>query len=287
MQRDWNLNHVGMIAQKKNRQLQYFHEVGIGVSVGPQPLLPYRDGAGSVMMWRTLDGEPMESRYETSGAHTFFDGQSQIGDLQLEVIQVGPGNFLGEWGENTGGGINHLCFNVEDVDMETERLLALGCPEMFCAKTGGIITENYLDTRTFGDVILSLRPPPADFERAWQANNSAHPLVKSWTFRGLGIVTRDPAAAADYYASLGFEKEGETSARVGSALFDFLDQKGPVKFSDGRSEGVVTMDFEVKDLGAETRALEASGLARLEEHIGIAVFDTRQVGNTATRLFEA
>ena len=44
MSEDWTLNHLGMMVTDKNAVLNQFQALGMGVSVGPQPLQPYEEG---------------------------------------------------------------------------------------------------------------------------------------------------------------------------------------------------------------------------------------------------
>ena len=44
---NWALNHVGMVVTDRNATLRHFQSLGVGVSVGPQPLLPHEPGHGS------------------------------------------------------------------------------------------------------------------------------------------------------------------------------------------------------------------------------------------------
>ena len=99
MGEDWELNHVGLMVTNRNKVLRYFQSIGVGVSVGPQPLLPHEPGEGSLMFYRTLEGDPVTNTYQTGGAHTFNDGESQIGDCQLECIGMNPGRgmFINEY----------------------------------------------------------------------------------------------------------------------------------------------------------------------------------------------
>ena len=41
MSEDWTLNHLGMMVTDRNSVLNHFQSLGMGVSVGPQPLQPY------------------------------------------------------------------------------------------------------------------------------------------------------------------------------------------------------------------------------------------------------
>ena len=99
---NWVLNHVGMTVGDRNAVLRYYQTHGLGVSVGPQPLLPHEEGEGSLMFYQTLEGDPITNTYRTGGAHNFKDGECQIGDCQLECFPMRPGP-----GKNTLAG-NHL-----------------------------------------------------------------------------------------------------------------------------------------------------------------------------------
>jgi len=81
METNWELNHVGIIGRDKNKLLDYYQSSGVGLSVGPQPLLPYIKGETTVLMYRKLYGEPVTRTSSSPRAHTFFDGESQIGTL--------------------------------------------------------------------------------------------------------------------------------------------------------------------------------------------------------------
>ena len=41
MGEDWTLNHLGLMVSDKDILLKYFQSLSIGISVGPQPLLPH------------------------------------------------------------------------------------------------------------------------------------------------------------------------------------------------------------------------------------------------------
>ena len=95
----WELNHVGLMISDRNATLHHFQSIGVGVSVGPQPLLPHEPSHGSLTLYRTLEGDPMTNTYPTGGAHNFRDGECQIGDCQLECYPMhpGPGSLISEY----------------------------------------------------------------------------------------------------------------------------------------------------------------------------------------------
>ncbi len=286
--------------------------------------MPYIEGESSLLIYRTLEGDPQTSASNATipGAHTFYDGESQIGSLQLECIQPGSGSFISDYLESKGEGINHLCFNVPDVDAATEKLLAKGCDLMFSAKTGGQIIENYLDTRKFGDVIISFRPPAGEWEKAWKENNLAHPLVSDWEFRGVGVAVNDLDLTAEYYQYLGFEVQSEARlnssacsefrlgdgypdstvearsrmVEIGPLLYEFVQPvTGEAVFQESlqrRDEGINSIDFTVQDLDEETAKLVERGVPMLMSgkpatSDAFAYFDTREVGNIMVKLVQA
>ncbi len=325
MGNNWEINHVGMVTRSKNKILRYLQSIGVGISVGPQPLLPYIEGETSLLMYRKLHGDPVTNTFtpEIPGAHTFYDGESQIGTCQLECIAPGPGSFIFEYLEAKGEGINHLCFNVPDVQLETDKLIEKGCDLVFSAITGGQIVENYLDTREYGDVIISFRPPTGTWEKTWQENNLAYPLVSDWKFRGIDIAVNDLDKTVEYYQSLGFQNvqpeivldSGQSSnftvngqvpdtttrlrsrlVEVGPLQYEFVEPlEGESAYTESlgkRGEGINSLAFSVDDLAGETGKLVDRGInvvlsAKSETGDEFACFDTREVGNTMIKLIQA
>ena len=276
MSKDWTLNHLGMMVTDKNAALNQFQALGMGVSVGPQPLQPYEEGVGELMYFQTLEGDPITHQYKTGGPHNFRDGNSQIGDCQLEVypMKPGPGMFISEYLEKKGSGINHIAFNTPNIERDTKRFLEKGCDLVFNATVNGKTIENYLDTRKHGDVMISLRPPADEWEIAWRQNNRAHPLVKDWKFSGVGVVVENCELATEYFLNLGFtvKKEIHESldlgvkfcyVTIGSLIFELLE---PIsndsvykEFFNNRGEGIADISLIVEDLASETDGLVGKG----------------------------
>ena len=303
MSEDWILNHLGMMVTDKNAALNQFQTFGIGVSVGPQPLQPYEEGAGELMYFQTLVGDPITHQYKTGGPHNFRDGNSQIGDCQLEVypMKPGPGMFISEYLKKKGSGINHIAFNTPDIERDTKRFLENGCDLVFNATVNGKTIENYLDTRKHGDVMISLRPPADEWEIAWRENNKSHPLVKDWKFSGVGVVVENCELATEYFLNLGFtvKKEIHESldlgvkfcyVTIGSLIFELLE---PIsndsvykEFFNNRGEGIADISFMVKDLALETDCLAGKGATLLVSTDDCSIFDTRKEGNTMIKLLQ-
>jgi len=304
MSKDWILNHLGMMVTNRNAVLNHFQSIGMGVSVGPQPLLPHEQGEGELMYFQTLDGDPITHKYTTGGAHNFRDGNSQIGDCQLEVypMKPGPGMFISEYLEKKGPGINHIAFNTPDIERDTQLLIEKGCDLVFNASVNGKTIENYLDTRTFGDVMISLRPNASNWENTWKENNLNHPLVSNWKLLGLGIVVENVEKASDYYLELGFPlnpilKKYEfpnilsSQVEVGPIVFEFLEPTNKSSIYqncyDNRGEGLADLIYLVDDLEVEIEKLIKKGVDLIDSNKDYAILETRKEGNILTRLIQS
>ena len=304
MSKDWILNHLGMMVTNRNAVLNHFQSIGMGVSVGPQPLLPYEQGEGELMYFQTLDGDPVTHKYTTGGAHNFRDGNSQIGDCQLEIypMKPGPGMFISEYLEKKGPGINHIAFNTPDIERDTQLLIEKGCDLVFNASVNGKTIENYLDTRKFGDVMISLRPKASNWENTWKENNLNHPLVSNWKLLGLGIVVENVEKASDYYLELGFPlnpilKKYEfpnilsSQVEVGPIVFEFLEPTNKSSIYqncyDNRGEGLADLIYLVDDLEVEIEKLTKKGVDLIDSNKDYAILETRKEGNILTRLIQS
>ena len=301
---DWEFNHLGMMAENRDEILGFYQNIGIGVSVGPQPLMPFIEGEGEITFFKELDGEPISYKYKTGGPHNFNDGQSQIGNCQLEVypMKPGPGMFISRYLEKKGDGINHIAFNTENIDKDTKHFLDLGCELVFNVTTNGQTIENYIDTRLYGDLMISLRPPADEWEKSWRKNNESHPLVNNWKFLGLGICVNDLGLAANYYSQLGFKKSSEIRDRaewsvtsqefcLGGIVFELIQAYERSIYSNSleqRAEGVAELIFTVSDLQEEINSLANKGTDTLitSKEKKMASIDSRSKGNILIRLIE-
>ena len=304
MMSDWEFNHLGMMVTDRDEVLQYYQSVGIGVSVGPQPLLPYIEGDGEITFYKELHGEPVSHKFKTGGSHNFNDGQSQIGNCQLEVypMKPGPGMFISRYLEKKGNGINHIAFNTNNIEKDTQHFLDLGCDLVFNVTTNGKTIENYIDTRLHGDLMISLRPPADNWEKSWRKNNESHPLVNKWRFLGLGICVDDINAASKYFLNIGYsqlsnlkrlEEWSVTSQEfsIGKITLDIIEAEEGTIYSNSitqREEGVAELIFEVDNLRQELELLKNKEIETLvlSKDKKMASIDSRGKGNLLVRLVE-
>ena len=301
---DWEFNHLGMMVIDRDEILTHYQSIGLGISVGPQPLLPYTEGEGEITFFRELDGDPISHKYKTGGVHNFKDGQSQIGNCQLEIypMQPGPGMFISRYLEKKGDGINHIAFNTNDIEKDTQYFIDRGCELVFNVTTNGKTIENYLDTRLHGDLMISLRPNADDWEKSWRKNNESHPMVNDWSFLGLGICVDDLESASDYYSHLGYSQLNEINDRkewgityqdysVSKIILELMKAEENSIYSNSlkqRGEGVAELIFEVSDLKIEIDRLVGKGaeILQISDDNKMASMGSGAKGNILTRLVQ-
>ena len=301
---DWEFNHLGMMVIDRDEILTHYQSIGLGISVGPQPLLPYTEGEGEITFFRELEGDPISHKYKTGGVHNFKDGQSQIGNCQLEIypMQPGPGMFISRYLEKKGDGINHIAFNTNDIEKDTQYFIDRGCELVFNVTINGKTIENYIDTRLHGDLMISLRPNADDWEKSWRKNNESHPMVNDWSFLGLGICVDDLESASDYYSHLGYSQLNEINDRkewgityqdfsVGKIILELMKAEESSIYSNSlkqRGEGVAELIFEVSDLKIEIDRLVGKGaeILQISDDNKMASMGSGAKGNILTRLVQ-
>lgn len=301
---DWEFNHLGMMVIDRDEILMHYQSIGLGISVGPQPLLPYTEGEGEITFFRELEGDPISHKYKTGGVHNFKDGQSQIGNCQLEIypMQPGPGMFISRYLEKKGDGINHIAFNTNDIEKDTQYFIDRGCELVFNVTINGKTIENYIDTRLHGDLMISLRPNADDWEKSWRKNNESHPMVNDWSFLGLGICVDDLESASDYYSHLGYSQLNETNDRkewgityqdysVSKIILELMKAEESSIYSNSlkqRGEGVAELIFEVSDLKIEIDRLVGKGaeILQISDDNKMASIGSGAKGNILTRLVQ-
>ncbi len=326
LKKDWELHHICLVVRNWNDALDYYQSTRMGISVGPQAMyMDYRNG-GKAEFYFNKDvpptngglgpGKPLEEteRGRRKDNYTFMDKDCQVGDLLIEI------------GENRGiplEGVTHICFNIPDVKAETEKLLDKGCALMMEITQGGNILENHIDTRKYGNVDISFRPPVLELEKAWIEHYRSYPYLKDWKFHGLGIAVRDLDKAVEYYENLDiidFQDETELDSNLLDSInvpsesmeLDFKTRAksglvGPVAFEfiqplegnsiyqeslDSRGEGVADIAFTVEDLEKEAATMIYRGTPAVlsgkpKNRPAFACFDTRKnSGNIIIRLIQ-
>ena len=199
---------------------------------------------------------------------------------------------------------------MPDIDGETAKLVEKGLRIIFDLTRDGERFEDYLDTREFGNIILSLRPLQSEEAKARKASLG----IVDWKFRGHGVAVSDVDKTAEYYQSLGmatvqpeamfdsssiagFKVYGKPPgttvkartrlAQIGPVVYEFiqpLEGEAIYKESlDRRGEGIIDLTFTVDDLDKEAARLVEKGVpvilsGKPQTGSAFAYFDTRKDG---------
>lgn len=88
-----------------------------------------------------------------------------VGETSLELLEaVGPSSGVGDWIEERGQSLFHLCFEVEDIDAALAELkaknVALLDQEPRDGHGGSRIA--FIDPKATGDILIELAELPAD-----------------------------------------------------------------------------------------------------------------------------
>jgi catechol 2,3-dioxygenase-like lactoylglutathione lyase family enzyme len=142
------VHHLCIVVHDIDRSQAYYESVGIGPWHDYPPLSAFTD-------LRVPD---------TDGFLALVYRYAWIGDMQIQLVQPGPGNtpqrrFLDERGE----GVFHIGFEVPDADAADADAHALGVEPMMRGRRPDGSGFTYFDTARQAGVVLEIRqsPPPA------------------------------------------------------------------------------------------------------------------------------
>ena len=305
MDSQWELSHSGVFVKDFFKTLEYYQSLGIAV----EPFgLSRKTGVSPAEMTQVITIFGKERPPPDPSATRYLE-LLYIGDFELEVLQAPAEPPKGD-ALAYGEGINHVTFNVPDIDRETAKLVNKGLPIIFDLTRDGIRFEDYLDTREFGNIILSLRPAESIDAKARKANLG----IVNWRFLGHGVTVADLDKTVEYYQSLGIatiqpeamfdsgsmtnlESYGRTpdssikartrAAQVGPTLYEFIQPlEGESIYKESlekRGEGIIDMTFSVDDLDKEAAQLVEKGVSIVlggtpQSDRAFAYFDTREDG---------
>lgn len=129
MEKDWRFSHIGLVVRDWKKTVEYYNKLGI-FNIPPQEEV-------------VMEGK----KIKIIGADMF------AGPLWIEVFQPVSGDslqqkFLDEHGE----GINHIGFEVPDLEKARAVMAAKGVPVAFHIDN----RATYYDTREYGNMLVEL-----------------------------------------------------------------------------------------------------------------------------------
>ena len=203
MKSNWEHGHTGLFTRDFDNTIKYLQSIGIAPA--PLPRMPRNPGDKLVnvefgkVTGPMPPGLPLQLMY--------------IGNLELEVLHAPAERPTGD-ALAYGEGVNHVCFNVADIDGETDILVKKGFRIIQDAKVNGVRVEDYLDTREFGNMLLSFRPPQTEEAKARKAGYG----IVNWKYQGVGAVVKDLDKTVKYYQSMDiatFQPQSAVRQRIG------------------------------------------------------------------------
>jgi catechol 2,3-dioxygenase-like lactoylglutathione lyase family enzyme len=233
-----------------------------------------------------------------------------IGDMELEVLHAPKTIPQGEVLAYRDGA-NHFCISVPDIDAETDRFVGKGLRIVQDFKLNGVRMEDYLDTREYGHIFLSLRTPFSEEDRKKKTQSG----IVDWKLRGHTAIVKDLDKTVDYYQKLEFAefepekvfdsdeisdiqvygrnpkkriKARTRTAKIADRLYIQFVQ--PVEGDEiyretwyRRGEGIMDLTFTVADLAKETAMMTGKGVQLIfsgkpKDGGAFACFDTREDG---------
>ncbi len=130
---NYKLSHVGIVVKDLNKTVKALEALGIGPF---EKSLPPEGAEG--LYFR---GKLMDSKFQSV--------RTRIGNLELEIFEPDAlPSPQKEFLDETGGGLHHLGFTVEDVEKEVNKLAEKGAEVTLTGKRHGELAAAYLDLKT-------------------------------------------------------------------------------------------------------------------------------------------
>lgn len=135
MESNWKFNHIGAVVRDVDKAVDYYQSLGIVNEATDRVTM---EGKKAKLIGRFI----------------------HIGSLLLELWQPVRGETVQqEFLDGRGEGVNHIAFNVDDLDRERDKLVEKGIPVVFSVKDEkGYMA--YFDARKFGNILIELIQPP-------------------------------------------------------------------------------------------------------------------------------
>lgn len=132
---------VGVVVRDLDQAVAFFERLGIG---------PFEEGPSAHTVERKIYGEPStEAKVEGRLA--------KMGNIEFELLQPVSGRTVqGDFLEEHGEGVVHICAHTDDLERDIEELTALGHEVISEGKLSDGGRFAYFDTRAVGGLILEL-----------------------------------------------------------------------------------------------------------------------------------
>ena len=146
----WTLWHVGISVKNMDQAVSYFKSLGGTTDENPGRVLDSANFKEYTNYGKT-NTPPWKIKIK----------MLNLGPLTIEMTEPVEGdNWNGIWMAEHGEGVNHIAFQVDELEKEVDELIAKGVPAMYHVKG----TYAYMDARKVGGLVFELfqrrtRPP--------------------------------------------------------------------------------------------------------------------------------
>jgi catechol 2,3-dioxygenase-like lactoylglutathione lyase family enzyme len=132
---------VGVVVRDLDQAVAFYERLGIG---------PFEEGPSAHTIERKIYGEP--------STDAKVEGRlAQMGNIEFELLQPVSGRTVqGDFLEEHGEGVVHICAHTDDLERDVEELTALGYEVISEGKLSDGGRFAYFDTRAVGGLILEL-----------------------------------------------------------------------------------------------------------------------------------
>ena len=132
---------VGVVVRDLDQAVAFYERLGIG---------PFEEGPSAHAVERKIYGE-------TSTDAKVEGRLAQMGNIEFELLQPVSGRTVqGDFLEEHGEGVVHICAHTEDLERDIEELTELGYEVISEGKLSDGGRFAYFDTRAVGGLILEL-----------------------------------------------------------------------------------------------------------------------------------
>lgn len=132
---------VGVVVRDLDRAVAFYERLGIG---------PFVEGPSAHTVERRIYGRPAEGAQVRGKI-------AQMGSIEFELLQPVSGTTVqGDFLEQHGEGIVHICAHTDDLDRDIEELTDLGYEVISYGRLEDGGQFAYFDTREIGGLVLEL-----------------------------------------------------------------------------------------------------------------------------------
>lgn len=132
---------VGVVVRDLEQAVAFYERLGIG---------PFEEGPSAHTVERKIYGE-------TSTDAKVEGRLAQMGNIEFELLQPVSGRTVqGDFLEEHGEGVVHICAHTDDLERDIEELTGLGYEIISEGKLSDGGRFAYFDTRAVGGLILEL-----------------------------------------------------------------------------------------------------------------------------------